>query len=372
MASRTVDLVAIGPPPTDPFAPAARAWALARALVRRGDRVSVLYPEGPEGDRVPEGVTALPIAVPLRRPGTPFADAEFAGVVGRRLHREAALVLREPAGLGALGVRGPRLIVFAHGAEFLEFDAAAGGGAFLDRLDRWRDRRSLHRLERAALSEAEAIFCDGPALLETLQTEYGLPRERMRVSLPPVPDLPAGPSRAEARGSLGIPPDVPAVVVPAFSDRAEENGLALAREACGRIRALFPGVRLILVGATATAEPGTVGLPRRDGSSFALAFSAADVALVIPTRTGFDPAAVFAMRAGCATIAAATVVLPAVPEGAVRVPVSADAGDVASVLAELVADPAACRELGARGRKYAQGFDPERTLAEVDAALGGR
>ncbi len=379
MAFRTVDLVAVAPAPTDPYSPLAAVWSVARAAAERGDRVRVLYPQGATGGPPPDGVLAEGVSFPLRRPGTTLEDADFASAAGRRIRPEADLVLRDPAGIGPLGIGGrrgaaPHLISFARSIGIREFDHAQGGiptGGFVDRIGLWRDRRAVRRLERAALLEPEVVFCDAPGIADALVTEYGLPRTRLRLTTSPVPTLAEAPSRTEARGRLGIPPDVPTVVAPIAPDAIEGPATGVVREAFRRIRPLFPGVRLVLAGASAPSEPGVIALPARDGGALTIALAAADVALIAPHHRGFDPGVIFAQRAGCATIATGSAELPVAPGAALRFTPSEDTGDIASTLAELVADPAACREMAVAGREFALRFDPRRFWEEVDRAIGG-
>ena len=379
MASRTVDLVAIGPAPTDPYSSLAGVWSMARAAVERGDRVRVLFPRGTRGGPPPEGVVAEDVSFPLRRPGTTLEDADYASAAGRRIRPDAELVVRDPAGIGPLGVAArlaahPHLVSFVRSIGIREFDREHDGSAasgFVDRLGVWRDRRAVRRLERAALLEPEILFCEVPGLADALVAEYGIARARLRPTTSPVPALADAPSRTAARERLGIPPDVPTVVAPIAPDAVEGPGTDLVREAFRRIRPLFPGVRLVVAGASAPSEPGVLAVPARDAGALATALAAADVALIAPRHRGFDPGIVFAQRAGCATIATGSAELPLAPGAAVRVPPSEDPGDIASSLAELVADPAACREMAVAGREYARRFDPRRCWEEIDAAIAG-
>ncbi len=373
MAAPTVDLVATGPPPFDPYDPDSAAWALARAFAARGDRVNVLYPAGPTGDAPPPGTTAIPIAVPLRRPGALIEAADFAAAAGRTLRPDAEIVVRDPSGLGPLGLGRdrPYLASFVRSIALHEFDAERGArpvAGFADRVDAWRDRRAVRRLERMALEEPDALFCDRPELGSTLAREYGIAEGRLRPTVPPVPLLPAVASREEARAAFGIPPDVPVAVAAAPDPRPEPSGFELVREAFRRVRSFFPGARLVLVGAASPAEPGVVVTPSRAASAFAAGFVAADVALFTRRSPGFDPGVVFAMRAGVAPIVAPSVTFPVDPGPAVRRAVSDDAGNVASALAELLADPALCREVSARGKAFAAAFDPAAIVRSIGPA----
>jgi hypothetical protein len=377
MASRTVDLVTLGPPPGDPYEPWATAWALASAFAARSDRVRVLHPDGPVGVAPPAGTVGVPVRLPLRRPGAAPDEAGFAAAAGRRVRPDADLVVRDPAGFGSLGLAGrrtsrPTVVAFVRSVELHAFDrerAARPAAGLVGRLDAWRDRRTVRRLEQAALSEADVLFADAPELAHALTVEYGVPDQRVRPTVPPVPVLSSPLSRDAARSSLGIPTDVPVVVAPMAEERGGPAGVDRACEAFRRVRPFFPGARLIVVGAPAPTDPGVVSVPGRDGATFALGLTAANAALFAGRRPGFDPLLVSAMRAGCAPAAVPGVRLPADPEGAVRYAASDDPGDLASLLAELLADPALCREIATRGEAQAVRYLPERVADAVDAAV---
>jgi glycosyltransferase involved in cell wall biosynthesis len=376
MAPRTVDVLAGGPPSSDPYDPASSAWALAGALAARGDDVTVLHPAGAAGDAPPAGTKALAVELPLRRPGAAVEGAEFATAAAKRVRRTAELVLRDPAGLGRLGLHraagaGPLLAAFVRGVELDSFDHEHGQRApagFRDRLDTWRDRRAVRRLEEAALREADRLFYDAAPLPSALLREYGIPENRLRATLPPVPTLPAAPSRADARASFRIPLDVPVVLAPSAFDQPEPSGIDRAREAFRRVRSFFPGARLIVVGAPSPAEPGVVVAPERDAPTLARALAAADVAVFDRRTPGFDPGVVLALRVGCCVLVGPQVHLPVAPGDAVRAVPSDDAGEFASVLAELLADPAARRAVARGGERYAAPFDPARVAEVVTSA----
>ena len=375
MASRTVDVVATGPRSADPYDPAAPAWALAAALAESGDSVAVVHPGESPSPPAPTPVVDVPVALAIRRPGAASEAAELAAVVGRRIRREADLVLRDPVGLGRLGLRrghdGPVIAGFVRDVELAAFDRERGGrsaAGWRDRLETWRDRRAVRRLEAAALTEADRLFYDAASLPRELAETYGLPERRFRPALPPVPALPDPPSREDARASFRIPADVPVVAALAAFDRPEPSGVDRAREAFRRVRSFFPGARLIVAGASAPAEPGVAVAESRDGATFARALAAADL-VVLPRRVpGFDPGAVLALRAGRCVLVGPAVRLPVDPASAVRAVPSDDPGELASVLAELLADPAARRALSSAGARYAAAFDPARVAEAVRAA----
>jgi hypothetical protein len=376
MSSRTVDVVAGGPPSSDPYDPAQPAWDLAAAFAAQGDSVVVLHPRGPVAAPAPAGVTALPIDVPLKHPGAPVEGAEYAVAASKRVRKDSELVLRDPAGLGRLGLhrargQGAVLAAFVRGIEMDTFERERGGHApagFRDRFDTWVDRRSVRRLEEAALREADQLFYDAAGLPSDLKRKYGIPEHRFHAALPPVAAIPLPMTREEARASFRIPADVPVVVAPAAFEQPELSGTDRAREAYRRVRSFFPGSRLIVVGTTAPVEPGVALAPERDAGTLARALAAADVAVFDRRVPGFDPGAILALRAGKCVIVGPNVRLPVEPAGALRVVASDDPGEFASVLAEVIADPAERRALTDEGAQYAGAFDPARVAEVVRAA----
>jgi hypothetical protein len=372
MSSRTVDVVAAGPPASDPYDPAQPAWSLAAALAANGDSIVVLHPKGLVGSPPPPGVTALPVDVPLKHPGAPVEGAEYATAAAKRVRKEADLVLRDPAGLGKLGLhrargRGPLLAAFVRGIEMDLFERERGlhtPTGVRDRLDTWMDRRSVRRLEEAALREADRLFYDAAGLPSDLLTKYGIPERRFHAALPPVAPIPMPMTREEARASFRIPADVPVVVAPAPFEQPEPSGTDRAREAFRRVRSFFPGSRLIVLGTTAPNEPGVAVAPERDAGTFARGLVAADIAVFDRRVPGFDPGVILALRAGKCVLAGPNVRLPVDPIKALRTVTSEDPGEFASVLAEVLADPAMRRALTEEGTRYAGAFDPAR-VAEV-------
>ncbi len=376
MTSRTVDVIAAGPASPDPYDLAAPAWALAAALAARGDSVAVVHPAGPNGAPPPAGTTDVPVEVPVRRPGAAVEGADFAAAAGRRVRRTSDLVLRDPTGFGRLGLHrsgnsGPVIGAFVRAMELAAYDRERSTRArtgLRDRIDAWRDRRAVRRLEAAALQEADRLFYDVPGLPGELQREYAIPERRFRAALPPVAPFAEAPTREAARAGFRIPADVPVVATLAPVEAPESAGVDRAREAFRRVRSFFPGARLVVAGAAAPVEPGVVAAESRDGGTFARAIVAADVVLLARRLPGFDPGAVLALRAGRCVIAGPEVRLPVDPGEAIRSVPADDAGELASALAELLADPAARRALASAGERYAAAFDPVRVADEVSNA----
>lgn len=377
MPRRTVDLVALGPPPVDPYAPAASAWALATGLAARGDDVRVLHLTDSSSGPLPPGVAALPVEISLRRPGGPVEPAEFAAAAGRRLRPTVDLVLRDPVGLGPLGVRrsrrGPPFVgAFARAVELHAFEGERKNrppAGMVDRLDTWMDRRSVRRLERAALQEADRLFYEASPVAQLLTKEYSVPPPKL-VALPPaVASLPPLPARAASRNDLRIPPDVSVVVAPTAFEAPEPSGLDRVLEAFRRIRPFFPGVRLVVVGSPAPTDPGVIALPDRSSLTLADALASANAAVFARRASGFDPGIVLAARSGVPPIVLPDACLPVDPAGGVRTAASDDPGDLASVLAELLADPATQKEVAEASARFAEAFLPERVAAAVELAL---
>jgi len=373
MAPRTVDVLAPGPCSTDPYDPSATAWALADGLRSVGHDVRVLHPAGTGPAPGAPSVRAEAIDLPRRRPGAAVESADFAAAAGRRLRAHADLIVRDPIGLGRLGVarRGgsPRVVGFAHAIELARWDAERRGraaGNVVGRWDAWRDRRAVRRLEAAALSETDRVYFDAPELPHALTTTYSVPAARLAPAPPPVLSSAAPPGRDAARDALRLPLDVPVVVAP-VPDAGASVAVDRAVDAFRRIRPFFPGARLLLAGGAGPNAPGVVGGAARDRASFERGFAAADVALFVGPVAGFDPGVVLALRAGCLPVLGPAVSLPLDPGPLVRRLPSDDAGETASVLAELLADPAG-RRAGREGADgYAERFRPER-VAELVAA----
>lgn len=373
MPDASVDLLAPGPPSPDPYEPGAAAWALAEGFRDRGDDVRVLYPGGPTDAPPPAGVAALRLEVDWKRPGAVAAPAEFAAAAARRLRHDATLVVRDPAGLGALGGAARRVAAIVRSVAILDFErerTARAPNGVLERLDVWRDRRTVRRLERAALSEAVRVFAEGDDVRAALTDGYRVDAQRVRPTRTPVAAGADPPERAAARGEIGIPTDVGAVAVIAGAPDAEIAGVDRACEAFRRIRPLFPGVRLLVAGAPAPTEPGVHAVPGRDLATFLRVLAAADVALFAPRVVGFDPGVILALRLGVASVVLPNVRLPELPEGVVRRTPNEDPGELSSAIAEFVADPAGRRALRDAGIAYAARFAPPTVAGEIAAEAG--
>lgn len=373
MSPRTVDIVAAGPASADLYDPAAPAWALAGGLAAKGHSVQVTFP-GAEGTAAPgPGIAVAPFPPVTSHVGSILGDAELARSAAHRLRPEAQVIVRDPSGVGTLGLRrGHRPVVaFVRSLAVDEAGAAptpAPADGLRSKLSSWGERRGARRLEREALEEANAICCVTAAQRDRLQADYRIPAERLRIAAPAVARGPTPPTREEARRRLEVPDDDPLAVLLPPVDPAATAEASPALEAFRRTRPIFAGARLVVVGVPGAAGPGVISVPRRDAEAVAAAAAAADVAVAYAPGRALDPGLIVALRAGVACVVGPSFDLGPGSESAVRRSPTADSGELASVLAELFADPEARRTLGEAGRAYAGRFDPERLAEELEAA----
>ncbi len=372
MPRRTIDVVAAGPAHDDPYDPAAPAWALAVGLAARGHAVQVVHPtSGPEGPR--PAIPSVAFSPLTPHVGSWEGEAELAHQAGRHLRPEADAVVRDPSGLGPIrhGHR-PRAVVAV--VRSLAADHLAGRGpegrvgGLRARLALWGERRAVVRLERAALAEATAVVCDPPSLAEPLRSRYGVEPTRLRSIPTAVGGTGPAPSREDARRALGLPTDVPVATLLAPPGADDPGAVTEVLDAFRRTRPIFTGARLVVRGATAPTGGGISVSPGEDLAGLELALAAADVAIVLPRGGEFDPGPVLALRSGAAVIASPSASLPEGADAAVRRVPARDGGGMASVLAELFADPAERRKLADRGRAVAAPFDPGHVAEALEAS----
>jgi len=373
VARRTIDVVAAGPPSADLYDPAAPAWALAGALAARGHAVRAVFPGSAEHPPAPASVEVAPFPAVTAHVGTYQGEAELARAAGRQLRPDTQVVIRDPAGLGTLGHRAGRhaLVSFVRSIaaeETGDKPASPPTGRHPFRFLGWGEGRGVRRLEREALSEATMIYCATERQREKLQRDYAIAAGRLRVGAPAVVRGPDAPTREAARRRVGVPDDILLVVALPPADPVAVGTAAPALEAFRRMRPIFPGARLAVLGATEAAAPGVIALPGRDAETIVSTVAAADVAVAVSSPSGLDPGLVLALRGGAATVVAPSVDLGDAAEGAVRRAATEDAGELASVLAELFADPEERRALGERGRSFAGRFAPERLAEELESA----
>lgn len=380
MAGWRVDFLATAAP-DDPTSGLSRTvWELGRALAERGHSIRVLYPsDGRAAPPGPAGVEA--VSVPLvgvsRRPfGRDIAVGRAASSL---LRPDADVVVGNDEKAGALdlpGSKGRRAAfgMFFHDVALHTFDTLRpleANKGVRQRVGNWLDRRALQRLEQAALGRADVVIVASEANRELLAKYYSVPKQRVALLPLGVPaPLEVG-SKTDARAQLHIPADVP--VVAFVGKTPERQGLDLALEAFRRVRVFFPGARFLVVGSTPKTEPGVNALGVVDEQTKARVYRSADVFLFPARYEGFGLAPREAMRYGLATVVSGHVPLDgATAPDDVRVVADGDAGAYASELAELLADPATRRELGRRGKEYADTLSYERMAERFETLFAGR
>jgi glycosyltransferase involved in cell wall biosynthesis len=370
MGGWAIDFVATAPPEETRSGLSRVVWSLAVALAEAGHRPRVLYPSEPFRAQPPyHGVECVPVPV-LKVRREPFGrERAIARAASGLLDPRADLIIANDEKGGAIEVPTSRghhpvfgMIVHDVQQHHLRTMQAAPGRptGIRQRIGNWLDRRTIDRLEKTALARASAILVASEANRALLHELYEIPAAKIHCVPLPVPPLPAVGDRNQCRGDLHIPLDVPVI---AFVGRTpERQGLPLALEAFHRIRTLFMGARLVVVGSTGTSEPGVMYLGVVDDETKARALASADLFLAPARYEGFGLAPREAMRAGVATIVSAEVPVDGAEVPAdVRVVREPDAGAYASELAELLADPTARRKLADRGRAYAERFTPARS-----------
>ena len=191
MAPHVIDIVAGGPPPLDPYEPAAPAWALAEGLASGGRSVRVLYPSPSVAPRVapPPGVTVVPVELSAPAHRLRFRPGRLRPRGGSPRSAGGGLDPARPRRPGASrvasqGRSSPPDRVRPVARDFRVRPRARGAGSrgVAQRLDSWRERRTIRRLERAAISEADRLLYDDT------EVGAGLAREVL------------DPGRAEPRG----------------------------------------------------------------------------------------------------------------------------------------------------------------------------
>lgn len=364
MPSWTIEFVSRGSP-TEPDPDP--AWTLGPALAARGHRVRILYPGPPDPSAQNlAGVTVLPVAPPASR-ARPLAFERTAGMLAEAnadfwVGAAAALGVRDLPKSGR-----PALIVVEPDAPAVPPPAPAPAGLGA-RVREWFAGRTRSKVEEKALSRASRILVPSDPAPSAQAGRRAKPSGRFLVIPQGVPDPVATAPRGQARLALKIPADVPVVAVVGRS--LAEDGVDRALESFRRVRVFFPGVRCIVVGMSVPSEPGVSSVADPDVAVRAQAFTAADVLLAPARSAGTTPWVKAAMRYGLPPIVSRSVVLAGVePKKAARIVPTDEAGDFASELAELLADPALRRAIGEAARQYADGFSPARLAEKFELAL---
>ena len=375
MPARTVDVVAAGPPSDDLYDPAAPAWALAAGLTARGHSVQVIYPGAPNGAAPPPGVTATAFPGVTEHVGTYRGDAELAHLAGRHLRRGADLIVRDPAGFGPIGhhARSTRIVAFVRAlsaASLAPEPTPASGTGFRSKLSWWGERRDAHHLEKEALREASVVYCSTSSMRESLHRAYGLLPGRLHIAPAPVAEAEEPVTRPAARRRLGVPDDVTVVAVLPIGGVATPASLAPALEAFARVRKIYPGSRLAVVGGPPTPPPGTIPVPDSHRSTVTSVCTAADVGLVIGGGAEAEGAFVLGLRAGLPFVAPPALDLGEAIDGGVRRADTGDPAELASALVGLIADTDERRALSESGRKLAERFRPVHVAEELERSTG--
>ncbi|MGA7922877.1 MAG: glycosyltransferase family 4 protein [Thermoplasmata archaeon] len=362
MPSWSIDFLATAPPEDITSGLSRTVWELAAALVVRGHRVRVLYPDPLVASREPyRGVGRIP--VPLvgvsRRP---FGRDIAIGHNASRLLDPAADVVvgtDEKAGAMALPRKSTAVFgMFAFDVSLHTFETLRPlekRTGFRKKMGDWLDRGTLRRLEKGALERARFVLVGSELNQKLLMQYYRVPTERTEVVPIGVPDPIDVGSRADARLALHIPADVPVV---AFIGRTpDRQGLPIALNTFRRVRVFFPGARFLVVGCVGASEPGVTNLGVVDEVTKGRVLRAADVFLFPAVYEGFGVAPREAMRYGLATIVSSHVPVDGLPVGTgIRV-VNEDTPEAyASDLAELLADPALRRQMAVVGQHAADEF----------------
>jgi hypothetical protein len=375
MSELSVDVVTVGPSPADPYDPAAPAWALAEALARRGHSVRVVHPAG-EHLRPPSAGIGTATFAPLSpHLGSARGDAELAHAARHQLRPGVDVVVRDPVRPGTLGVHhGSRLFACVRDLELEAFERRpkSAGRGVRGTLDRWREKGELRRLEATALREATLLGCATDALATTVVERYAIPKDRV-VRFDAAVDVPDPlPDRAAARGIVGVPPDDPVVTIVAASAEATDASVAAARESIVRLRPIFAGAHLVLAGVEAPRGNGMVVRPDRSLENFTASIAAADVAVFLRTTPGADAGVTLAFASGAVPLVTPAVTVPAEAERCVRRLPSADPAELASALAELLADPAARRAKAEGAKEWGATNASGRVAERFEQLFGAR
>ncbi len=347
-------------------------WSLAAALVARGHAARVLFPSQNLSARADaRGVTAIPVPDPgaKRRPfGRDIAIGRDASDL---LDPDVDVIVGNDEKAGALEWRKrdggrPVFTMILHDVSLHTFDTLRPlepSRGPRQKIGNWLDRRTLKRLEARALERAQVILIPSELNRELLRTNYGIQDGRVQLMPNGVPDPVEAGTKANARLALKVPPDVP--VLSFIGRTPERQGLPIAVEAFRKIRVIFPGARLLVVGSEAKEEAGVTGMGVVDEITKARVLRASDL-FVFPARyEGFGLAPREAMRYGVPVVTSRHVPLEGIDaKGAVRIVGSDDPAEYAAEITGLLADPSLARSMGAAGKAYADSFSYAR-MAEL-------
>lgn len=372
-----IDFLATAPPQDTTSGLSRAIWSLAAALVARGHATRVLFPS-PNLAARPDvnGVTAIPVPDPGER-RRPFGrDIAIGRDASDLIDPEADVIVGNDEKAGALEWRTrangrPVFAMIVHDVALHTFDTLRPlepARGLRQSVGNWLDRRALNRIEARALRRARILLVPSEMNRDLLRTKYGISDPRVQLMPHGVADPIDAGSRAESRLALKVPPDAPMI---SFVGRTpERQGLPIALETFRRIRALFPGARLLVVGSELPSEPGVTALGVVDELTKARVLRASDVFLFPARYEGFGLAPREAMRYGVPAVVSSHVPLEGIdPKAAVRIVGGDDPGDYAAELAGLLADPAMRRSVGEAGRRYADQFSYARMAERFEQSL---
>ncbi len=310
------------------------------------------YGPGPDDPGGMSAVVAAYLALPLPRhrmastasyrPGARAASlAPFLGALARLLGpggappvvhahlSEGGSFLREGGLAAVAGLRGARVVVSLHGADFAPFAARCP------------------RLVRAVLARADVVVALGPAGADAVAPLLG-PRTRLAVVPNPV-GLPPHPGPAGDR---------PETVVFA-GEVGRRKGVDVLLAAWPRVRAARPGARLVLAG-----PPGDVAPPPLPGVDVLGARPRAAVgdllagarAAVLPSRAEVLPVFLLeAMAAARPVVATPVGEVAHLVDGAGVLVRPGDPAALAGALVDVLTDPGLATARGEAGRRRVAG-----------------
>ena len=223
------------------------------------------------------------------------------------------------------------------------------------------------------LLDAVIAVCEADA--RWLESEYGVPAERLRIVRNGVVPFAELPPRAQARAALGLPAD--AFVAGAVGALEEKKGVLDLLAAARLVAPDIPALTLLFAGegslaATLSARTGAAGVPlalpgpREDVDAV---LASLDVFVLPSWQEALPLALLEAMHAGCAIVASRVGGIPEAirheAEGLLVEPRRPD--ELAAALARLAADAALRERLGSQARARARAeFTAERMVGELE------
>jgi glycosyltransferase involved in cell wall biosynthesis len=228
-----------------------------------------------------------------------------------------------------------------------------------------------------------SLFCDAIIVIgddghDTLRKRIGIPRRKLRLVRAGVSVRHTREPRAQARAALGLTDDQPTAAIVARLSPEKNHMLLLS--AFRRVSDRMPDARLLVVGdgterEAVAREVSRLGLEpcvhlmgvRRDVQRI---LAASDLFVLCSDREGLPIAVLEAMAAGRPVLATAVGDIPTVIHDGVsgRLIPSRDENALANAMAEMLANPARCVEMGASGRRFVEeNFDVARMAGAFEA-----